>query len=72
MKIRLIGAAIVAAVLPAVAGAAQINPTLRVEGQSTNVVPLMPFAVQNSATALVTSDASLRPWSKVLACPRLC
>ncbi len=60
MKIRLTGAVIVAAVLPAAASAAQINPTLRVEGRSANVVAPTPFGVDNSATVIVrdTTDAN--------------
>ena len=59
MKIRLTGAVLVAAVLPAAASAAQITPTLRVEGGSANVVPLTPFGVESSAkTTVIVRDTT--------------
>ena len=53
MKIRLAGAVLVAVALPAAASGAQINPTLRVEGGSANVIPLTPFGVESSASLTV-------------------
>lgn len=59
MKIRLTGAVLVAAFLPAAASAAQISPTVRVEGRTANVLPTTPVAIEKSGTAtLIVRDTS--------------
>lgn len=54
MKIRLTGAALVVAVLPAIAAAKTAAPILRVEGASANVIPQMAVPVAGAPTATTT------------------